>query len=259
MVTHNNTNGRAPSPPSEHVTPAARHFGETGEADRRRRSLPKPAVTPGSLAGRRYLRMGEKKKPNNNISRTVTQRNAVPGLPECTVPSGVSSQFFRGSPAVGSCDGGESRGTSCTDSKGEAKQKLQVPGRRPNSFKINNHPALYNPVTHHSRRHHRRTGEGGAVDHLTEVTGPPGDDDGVRLGVRLVHKLHLHVIGRVDVMLADLGVFPAQQIQTRPRDAAWGEDKRKRSTYWQHLQSNVLECTNGLGGNISSLSSLSLC
>lgn len=164
----------------------------------------------------------------------------------------VFSQFFRVSPAVGSCDGGESRGhnaptqkergrksSKCSeDDQTAARLTIILPCTTPSPPQPPPPTAVlplangnHRRFTHQSARRTTGSASRGSVDHLTEVTGPPGDDDGVRLGVRLVHKLHLHVIRRVDVMLADLWVFPAEQIQTRPRDATWGEDKRKRSTY----------------------------
>lgn len=99
---------------------------------------------------------------------------------------------------------------------------------------------------HHSHHHPYFHLSMENMDHLTVVTGPPGDDDGVRFGVRLVHKLHFHVVRRLDVMLTDLWVLLAEQIETRPRDTTWGANKRKHSTHCARkslatpsIQSNV--------------------
>lgn len=72
----NNTKDQRPLPPSEHVTLAARHFGETGAADRRRWSLPEPAGSPENLAGRRYLRRREGERESHC---QTAQRTQLPG------------------------------------------------------------------------------------------------------------------------------------------------------------------------------------
>lgn len=85
-----------------------------------------------------------------------------------------------------------------------------------------------------------------ALYHLTVVTGPPGDHDGVKFGIRLMHKLHIHISWRVDIMLTDFGIFCSKQIKTWPGNTTWGEIKQTHrvplSTFW--FLENILKRWN---------------
>lgn len=60
----------------------------------------------------------------------------------------------------------------------------------------------------------------------TKVTGLPGNNDSVGVGVWLRHKLNFHIVWCLNIVLTDLQVFFSYQFKAWPWNTTWEETKQ---------------------------------